>query len=159
LGLAGSLAGLHSKSMVAALAALHGFRRVPGRAVHADLLHQQTVDGLGERHRRGAPRLVGYKASARGGAKPSWPRGGLWTPVTELPVGLEAVRIARTSIATALSEDGPRDPAAPFRSVPLAPLFDEPRGVFVTLTQARGGALRGCIGFPVPVYPLRAAIP
>ena len=79
--------------------------------------------------------------------------------MTELPVGQEAVRIARTAIAVALSADAPRDPAAPFRSVPLSPLFDEPRGVFVTLTEARGGALRGCIGFPVPVYPLRAAIP
>jgi uncharacterized protein len=67
--------------------------------------------------------------------------------------------MARASILAALSGDPPRDPAAPFRSVPLPPLFDEPRGVFVTLTEQRGGALRGCIGFPVPVYPLRAAVP
>jgi uncharacterized protein (TIGR00296 family) len=79
--------------------------------------------------------------------------------VTELGEGREAVRIARVAIGTALSTDPPKDPAAPFRSVPLPALFDEPRGVFVTLTEANGGALRGCIGFPVAVYPLRAAVP
>ncbi|MDI9633072.1 MAG: TIGR00296 family protein [Methanolinea sp.] len=34
--------------------------------------------------------------------------------------------------------------------------FSEKRGVFVTLKK--GGELRGCIGFPVPVYPLGEAI-
>jgi AmmeMemoRadiSam system protein A len=36
------------------------------------------------------------------------------------------------------------------------PAFTEPRGAFVTLTIA--GGLRGCIGFPEAVYPLREAI-
>ncbi len=67
--------------------------------------------------------------------------------------------MARTAIVSALSPDPPKDPASAFRSVSLPPLFDEPRGVFVTLTEHRNRALRGCIGFPVPVYPLRAAIP
>lgn len=38
----------------------------------------------------------------------------------------------------------------------LPPSFTEERGVFVTLTKF--GALRGCIGFPYPVLPLKDAI-
>jgi uncharacterized protein len=79
--------------------------------------------------------------------------------VASLEEGKHAVRIARAAIVAALSTEPPRDPAAPFRTAELPALFDEPRGVFVTLTELRDGALRGCIGFPVPVYPLRAAVP
>ena len=38
----------------------------------------------------------------------------------------------------------------------LPPSFDEYRGVFVTLKVF--GALRGCIGFPYPAFPLKEAI-
>jgi uncharacterized protein (TIGR00296 family) len=38
----------------------------------------------------------------------------------------------------------------------MSPVFNEKRGVFVTLSI--GGALRGCIGFPEPVLPLGEAI-
>jgi hypothetical protein len=38
----------------------------------------------------------------------------------------------------------------------LTPVFNEKRGVFVTLTKA--GELRGCIGLPYPVMPLGKAI-
>jgi uncharacterized protein (TIGR00296 family) len=38
----------------------------------------------------------------------------------------------------------------------LGPIFDEKRGVFVTLTEK--GELRGCIGFPYPHLPLGEAI-
>jgi uncharacterized protein (TIGR00296 family) len=38
----------------------------------------------------------------------------------------------------------------------LTPVFQEKRGVFVTLTKA--GQLRGCIGFPYPVMALGEAI-
>jgi hypothetical protein len=38
----------------------------------------------------------------------------------------------------------------------LPPVFSEKRGVFVTLKKR--GELRGCIGFPTPVYPLSQAI-
>lgn len=38
----------------------------------------------------------------------------------------------------------------------LPPVFSEKRGVFVTLKKR--GELRGCIGFPTPVYPLGQAI-
>lgn len=36
--------------------------------------------------------------------------------------------------------------------------FEERQGVFVTLSSYPGGQLRGCIGFPQPVMPLREAI-
>ena len=53
--LPGALARLGAEPVVAALAALDGLRGVPGRAVHADALVEQSVDRLGERHteRRG----------------------------------------------------------------------------------------------------------
>ncbi len=38
----------------------------------------------------------------------------------------------------------------------LSPVFEENRGVFVTITKK--GELRGCIGLPYPVYPLREGI-
>ncbi len=38
------------------------------------------------------------------------------------------------------------------------PALRDPRGVFVTLEQYPSGRLRGCIGFPLPVYPLYRAI-
>ena len=79
--------------------------------------------------------------------------------VTDLEEGRAAVALARSAIVRALSEAPPRDPAQPFRTAPLPPVFNEPRGVFVTLTRHPSGDLRGCIGFPVPVYPLRAAVP
>lgn len=70
-----------------------------------------------------------------------------------------AVRMARTSIRNLLAPSPPRDPTDAFRSASLSPEFDELRGVFVTLETHPDGALRGCIGFPLPVYPLRAAVP
>ena len=38
----------------------------------------------------------------------------------------------------------------------LSPVFDENRGVFVTITER--GELRGCIGLPYPMYPLKEGI-
>jgi len=74
--------------------------------------------------------------------------------------GARAVSLAREAIHYGLTSPTPiRDIAAPFRSVELPPVFEEPRGVFVTLSEARSGGLRGCIGFPLPVYPMRRAIP
>jgi hypothetical protein len=37
-------------------------------------------------------------------------------------------------------------------------VFDELRGVFVTLKRHPSGMLRGCIGYPLPVLPLRSAL-
>jgi uncharacterized protein (TIGR00296 family) len=41
-------------------------------------------------------------------------------------------------------------------NMPEADKFTDKRGVFVTLNEI--GKLRGCIGFPEPVYPLKRAI-
>lgn len=38
----------------------------------------------------------------------------------------------------------------------LTPIFNERRGVFVTITEK--GELRGCIGLPYPMYPLKEGI-
>ncbi|HZY91161.1 MAG TPA: TIGR00296 family protein [Thermoplasmata archaeon] len=80
-----------------------------------------------------------------------------------MPVTLDEARLglslARRSIERALAPDPPADPAAPFEGERLPPLFDERRGVFVTLKRAESGALRGCIGYPLPVEPLRVGLP
>jgi len=68
------------------------------------------------------------------------------------PDGIAAVRLARRSIAAAVGRALPDAPG----SVPTD--FDEPRGVFVTIRRHPSGALRGCIGFPLPRYPLATAI-
>jgi hypothetical protein len=63
--------------------------------------------------------------------------------------GRLAVQLARQSLHSTVT--GRQDPLPS-----LPPVFDEKRGVFVTLT--RSGQLRGCIGFPYPVAPLGEAI-
>jgi len=71
--------------------------------------------------------------------------------------GARAVALARTSMAEAL-RPAPGSAAPPEGGAPLPPVFDELRGVFVTLRRHPGGRLRGCIGYPLPVLPLRAAL-
>ncbi|MCI4326648.1 MAG: TIGR00296 family protein [Thermoplasmata archaeon] len=73
--------------------------------------------------------------------------------------GTAAVRLARTAIEEGLAHPELRDAAGPFRAAALPAVFAEPRGVFVTIRRHPSNALRGCIGFPSPVYPLRVAIP
>ena len=63
--------------------------------------------------------------------------------------GMMALRLARGAIEYCISNK-PKPPLT------LTPVFNEKRGVFVTLTKA--GQLRGCIGFPYPVIPLGDAI-
>lgn len=70
-----------------------------------------------------------------------------------------AILLARRAIETRLGPNPPRDPAAPFQASAMAPIFDERRGVFVTLKVHPSGHLRGCIGYPLPVHPLRLAVP
>ena len=70
-----ALPRLHAEPVVAALAALHGLRRVARRAVHADLLHEQPFDGLGERHGSARAPRPPYKWLARRGAGACAPRG------------------------------------------------------------------------------------
>lgn len=74
-------------------------------------------------------------------------------------VGERAVRLARSAVETVLGPDPPKDPARPFRTIALPPAFDEARGVFTTLRTSPAGLLRGCIGYTLPVYPLRVGIP
>jgi uncharacterized protein len=63
--------------------------------------------------------------------------------------GALAVKIARDVIEAAVQD---RMPSMP----PLPPVFNEKRGVFVTITK--NGELRGCIGFPYPMLPLKEAL-
>ena len=60
-----------------------------------------------------------------------------------------AVRLARGAIEYSIAKK-------PKPALPLTPVFEDKRGIFVTLTKA--GELRGCIGFPYPVMPLGDAI-
>jgi uncharacterized protein (TIGR00296 family) len=59
------------------------------------------------------------------------------------------LRIARSEIEYAVA-------GTPKPLIHYFPVFEEKRGVFVTLT--RSGQLRGCIGLPYPVMPLGEAI-
>ena len=68
-----------------------------------------------------------------------------------------AMGLARGAIERRLATG--TSPDARDASPEAPPELDERRGVFVTLTRFPGGALRGCIGFPLPVYPLKVAVP
>ena len=71
--------------------------------------------------------------------------------------GTQAVRLARASLVRALGT--PNDTVIGGVAEPDLPsVFDEPRGVFVTLRHHPSGSLRGCIGYPLPVLPLRTAL-
>ena len=64
--------------------------------------------------------------------------------------GTMAIKMARDTIEAVVR-------GSPSPSASLPPVFSEKRGVFVTIT--RSGELRGCIGYPYPVLPLKEAIP
>ncbi|MGA8604274.1 MAG: TIGR00296 family protein [Thermoplasmata archaeon] len=72
--------------------------------------------------------------------------------------GTAAVRVARRALEEALSAPRSRDLPKEATSVSLPSVFDEPRGAFVTLKRYPDDALRGCIGYPLPVLPLGTAI-
>jgi uncharacterized protein (TIGR00296 family) len=63
--------------------------------------------------------------------------------------GALAVRVARRVLENSIGNLCGGLPALP-------PVFQEKRGVFVTLT--RDGELRGCIGYPHPTHPLKDAL-
>ena len=65
--------------------------------------------------------------------------------------GKQGLELARAAIVKYLSEHAKLK--AP---VDLPPSFEEKRGVFVTLNKY--GVLRGCIGYPYPVFALKDAI-
>ena len=63
--------------------------------------------------------------------------------------GRISVSLARDGVRAAVLHEECTPP-------PLPPVFSEKRGVFVTLN--REGELRGCIGIPLPVIPLKEGI-
>lgn len=67
-----------------------------------------------------------------------------------------AVRLARRAVEAAVRGhlSGPVEGGTSEAS----PLLRDPRGVFVTLTRYPSDELRGCIGFPLPSYPLGEAL-
>lgn len=65
-------------------------------------------------------------------------------------MGRLALRAARAAVDAHVLKRGP-EPALP-------PAFDRLGGAFVTLRMHPSGDLRGCIGYPEPVIPLRDAI-
>jgi len=87
------------------------------------------------------------------------PSGAVRTVVVDLPEAAQMISLARRAIRSRFDPDAPRDVAGLYRTEPFPPIFDERRGVFVTLSAHPSDRLRGCIGYPLPVYPLRAAIP
>ncbi len=64
-----------------------------------------------------------------------------------------AVRLARGAVDAAVRGTGATSPSAD-----LPARFREPTGVFVTLKRYPSGALRGCIGLPLPTHPLGKAL-
>ncbi|MCL2032843.1 MAG: TIGR00296 family protein [Methanomassiliicoccaceae archaeon] len=68
----------------------------------------------------------------------------------ELTDGTAAVRAARR-----YAEAETRKGAA---EVSLPEGFSEKKGVFVTISEYPSGDLRGCIGYPEPVFPLKDAL-
>lgn len=64
--------------------------------------------------------------------------------------GRKLITLARDSIVTYFSKKNPRV------SKEIKDEFSEKRGIFVTLSKE--GKLRGCIGFPEPIYALYEAV-
>lgn len=67
-----------------------------------------------------------------------------------LEEGKLAVRLARQSLVNYIEKKKIAEPES------LPQVFDEKRGVFVTIHEE--GELRGCIGYPQPIMPLGRAI-
>ena len=65
--------------------------------------------------------------------------------------GSNAVKFARDIIESHVTNKHPK-------SFELGPSFDQNRGVFVTLNTFPDHKLRGCIGIPEPVMPLKNAL-
>ncbi|HVC26957.1 MAG TPA: TIGR00296 family protein [Nitrososphaerales archaeon] len=75
-----------------------------------------------------------------------------------LEQGTHLVTIARTTVETVAAEGrAPREDEIPSWPEGDDDFLRSHRGVFVTLTDS-AGALRGCIGLPYPVKPLREAV-
>jgi uncharacterized protein len=83
----------------------------------------------------------------------------LETAPVSAEVGEQAVQLARSALVAVLGPNPPKDPAVPFQDLALPSAFDAARGVFTTLRRSGSGELRGCIGYTLPVFPLRVGIP
>jgi uncharacterized protein (TIGR00296 family) len=70
--------------------------------------------------------------------------------MTDMDDGTAAVRIARTVMAAEVSGGTP--------DIECLETFSRPAGVFVTIRKYPSGDLRGCIGYPEPVFPLIEAL-
>ena len=68
----------------------------------------------------------------------------------ETDEGILAVKAARTSIEAETQGIMPE--------IDLPESFDRKSGVFVTINTYPSGNLRGCIGYPEPVFPLKDAL-
>lgn len=79
--------------------------------------------------------------------------------MVSLAEGEACVRLARTTLDTCLRWSPERDPAEVLEGQTVPPLWEERRGVFVTLHEYPSEDLRGCIGFPEPIFPLRLGLP
>ncbi len=77
-------------------------------------------------------------------------------PVIEFDEGREAIRLARNEIHRHLNPGLDEHRSVEEDQYPAS--WNELRGVFVTLRREEDGMLRGCIGFPLPIHPLRRAI-
>jgi uncharacterized protein (TIGR00296 family) len=71
-------------------------------------------------------------------------------PEYSLEVGTLAVRVARAVIEHACNR--------PIRPFSYPPEFEKNTGVFVTIDTYPAHELRGCIGYPEPVFPLKEAL-
>jgi len=78
--------------------------------------------------------------------------------VLEADEGTAAVRLAREALEATFHAHPSVESAAELEGRRLPRVFDELRGAFVTLKRHPSGSLRGCIGYPLPVLPLRSAI-
>lgn len=65
--------------------------------------------------------------------------------------GTDAVRLARAAVESEARGTSPPD-------TPEGGRFGRPSGAFVTLSEYPSHALRGCIGFPLPILPLGKAV-
>ncbi len=71
--------------------------------------------------------------------------------VSDMGFGKDIVSLARRSLEYEVG-------GGPAPAVPDDIRFGERSGAFVTLSEYPSGALRGCIGFPMPVFPLGEAV-
>lgn len=79
--------------------------------------------------------------------------------MTSLEEGSVAVSLARRALESCLDWPEEKDPGSFAEAEDLPMLFEEKRGLFVTLLQHPSSDLRGCIGFTEPRFRLRQGIP